>query len=135
LTIEDATFQHLAAQPKITAIVPKSRIYRYEIPQNSLYPAITISRIDTVRDLAQDGSTRVAESRMQIGCFSMVNDAESRRIADEVRMAVDGYRGAWGTVKILRSRIETDLGGYDSISRTFQTMVDVMTTFYEQDPS
>jgi Protein of unknown function (DUF3168) len=134
VTIEDATFQFLASQPNVTAIVPKSRIYRYVVPQNSLYPAITIVRVDTVRDLAQDGSTRVAESRMQLGCFSMVNDAESRRVADEIRMAVDGYRGIWGTVKILRAHIETDIGGYDAISRTFQTMVDVMTMFYEQDP-
>jgi Protein of unknown function (DUF3168) len=134
MTIEDATFQFLSSQPNITAIVPKSRIYRYVVPQNSLYPAITLVRVDTVRDLAQDGSTRLAESRMQVGCFSMVNDAESRRIADEVRMSVDGYRGTWGTVKILRAHIETDIGGYDAISRTFQTMVDVMTTFHEQDP-
>jgi Protein of unknown function (DUF3168) len=134
MTIEDATFQFLASQPNITAIVPKSRIYRYVVPQNSLYPAITIVRVDTVRDLAQDGSTRVAESRMQLGCFSMLNDAESRRIADEIRMAVDGYRGTWGTVKILRAHIETDIGGYDAISRTFQTMVDCLTMFWEEDP-
>jgi hypothetical protein len=116
MTIEDATFQFLASQPNVTAIVPKSRIYRYVVPQNSLYPAITLVRVDTVR------------------CFSMVNDAESRRVADEVRMSVDGYRGTWGTVKILRAHIETDIGGYDAISRTFQTMVDVMTMFLEQDP-
>src|SRR5262245_34060571 len=135
MTIEDATFIHISSQPNILALVPKNRIYRVVIPQNSLYPVITIQRVDAIRDLVQEGMNRMAEARMQLSCYSMLNDAESRKIADQIRVATHGYRGVWGTVRILRAAVETDLGAtYDDMSRTYQVVVDVMTMFHEEDP-
>jgi hypothetical protein len=134
MTIMDGLFQFLSAQPAIIAIVPKARIYRYVIPQNSLYPVITLQWVDTVRDLVQEGANWYAEARMQISCFSALNDSESRRIAEQVRMALHGYRGTWGTIKILRSALEEDIQIYDDISRTHQTVVDVLASFHEQNP-
>jgi hypothetical protein len=136
MTIEDAMFQFISTQPRILALVPKNRIYRVEIPQNSPYPVIVIHRIDAIHDLVQEGMNRMASARLQLSSFSTKNDAESRKIADEIKLATHGYRGVWGTVRILRAAVETDLGAtYDDISQTFQTVIDVMTMFHEQDPS
>jgi Protein of unknown function (DUF3168) len=134
MTIMDGLFQFLAAQPGITALVPASRIFRYVIPQNSIYPVITLQWVDTVRDLVQEGANWFAEARMQISCFSAMNDSESRRIAEQVRVALHGYRGTWGTVQILRSALDEDIQIYDDVSRTHQTVVDVLASFHEQEP-
>lgn len=93
---EQALQQILLADAAVVALVG-ARIYSPVLPQTVTYPAISIQldKRDSVRQLNNRGSTGLAVSGYRIAAISQGPSkyAQAKRIAEAVRLALEGYSG------------------------------------------
>lgn len=89
---EQGLYAKLAASSTLAA----KRIYP-RLPEGVTFPAILYTRIGTSRQQAIDGNVGVTEAMVAIECVA-ANYSDSKTLADEVRTALHGYRGAWSTL-------------------------------------
>ncbi len=96
--VEQAIYARLKAVAGVTGIVA-SRIYPCMIPQNTALPAITYRRLSGNRDYVFGGQTGIVDARFEIASWA---DSYSgvKALAEQVRLALSGYRGSVGGVTI-----------------------------------
>jgi hypothetical protein len=127
MTLLSGLFQFLKQQASLTSMP----IYRYVIPQNAPLPAITLSLVDTQRVHSHDGASGLAESRVQLSCWSEDNDEEAEQIADKIRRLIDGYSGSWAEVKIDNSSLDQQRTIYDEEAAAYQAIIEVLVWYHE----
>lgn len=94
--IRKALRAHLIGNGAVAALVV-ARVFPVKLPQGERGDSIVINEISGVGDHHMEGSSGLATSRIQIGCWSKTADgAHALHLA--VKEAIDGYRGPMGSV-------------------------------------
>jgi hypothetical protein len=104
--IEDGLETYLKAQPTVSAIVG-TRVYPIRKPKvkSKLNPYIVYRREDTDRVFSLTGFSGLTEATIQIGCWADTYGA-AKRLADAVRLVVDGYAGLMGAYTVQMAKID-----------------------------
>lgn len=93
------------------ATLAGARVYP-RLPQGVTYPAIRYQRITTVRNQALSGPVGVTEAAVQVDCMAE-SYSEAKALADEVRVLLHGYRGAWSTLVARNVHLQTENDFYE----------------------
>jgi hypothetical protein len=120
-------FQFLKQQPSLASM----SIYRYVIPQNAPLPAMTLALIDGQRIHSHNGASGLAETRIQISCWSEDNDEEAEQIGDSVRLVLDGYKGHWGNISIDNSSLDQHRTIYEDDAGVYQVILEFLVWYHE----
>ena len=88
-----------------------SRVYP-RLPQGVTFPAIRYQRINTVREQALDGNVGVTEVTVQVDCMAE-SYVSAKTLADEVRVILHGFTGAWGTLTARLVKLDTENDFYE----------------------
>lgn len=97
-TIEKAIYSILANDPDVEGLV-STRVYPLIVPQGASMPAITYEQNSGPREHTMTGPIGMVPAMFVINCWSSTY-AQSRTLADYVRIALDGYAGTVGSQKI-----------------------------------
>jgi len=99
----------------LTGVSPQTtaggRVYP-RLPQGVTFPAIRYQRITTNRVQSLDANVGVTEATMQIDCMAESYSA-AKALADEVRVILHGYRGAWGSALCRNIMLDTENDFYE----------------------
>ena len=96
--IDAALFSLLAADGSVIGYVA-TRIYPQELPQESALPALVYERTSLDHIRSNDGATGLATALYDLTSWAETFVA-ARGLADAARLALDGYSGTVGSVKI-----------------------------------
>lgn len=130
MILEEGLLAHLTADAGIVAMAG-GRIYWTELPQGSGRPALTFERQSTDHDENARGSSGIAAATVRITSWSQ-SWAEARRLADLVRLAMQGQRATtWGEIGIGAVQSVADLDGFDLSSGDIYISSDYEIWFYE----
>jgi hypothetical protein len=127
MTLLSGLFQFLKQQSSL-ALTP---IYRYVIPQNAPLPAMTLALVDAQRIHSHNGASGLAETRVQISCWSDASDEEAEQIADRVRLVLDGYKGYWGNISIDNSYLDQHRTIYEDDAAVYQVILEILVWHHE----
>mgnify|MGYP000919816565 CR=1 FL=1 len=126
MQIESILRAILVADPDVAAIIG-TRAYQGQLPREPTFPAIVYQMISR----PQDGLTGIVQARMQYTCM-----AESWReavdLADAVRCALHGYRGARDGARIEYIQYAGQHDDYDETTGIHWIPVDVIVTYLEE---
>lgn len=122
--IEPGLVSYLSAHPLVTTLVG-TRVYPLELPQGVTLPAITYQRISGPRVRSQSGPSGLAHPRIQLNCWAR-DYAGAVQLADVVRRALDGYRGAMGSTIVQASFLDNDLDGHEPDTGLWRRTLDVI---------
>ena len=96
---EKAVYAILAASTAVTNLVPTTRITPTRMKQNSALPAISYFRVDGPRVYCMTGPSGYALPRIQVDVWAR-DYPEAKTIAENVRVALSGYRGVIAGVTV-----------------------------------
>ena len=88
------------------------RIYPQQLPQQAQLPAMTYVQVSGAGEYSQSGPSRLVHPRYQIDCWGDGYLAAST-LAEEVKQAVDGYRGMMGGFEVGVTFIEDERDNFD----------------------
>lgn len=137
--MESALRTRLLAVPGVASLVGSSGVHVGNVPQGSSYPRIRLQRISTDHAHCQEGGAGIATAITQVDCHARTAK-RAKQAADAVRTAVQGWKGASGSVdfrSILldgeRDQFEPDQKGGEQGHYTVQ--VDLQIHFVESIPT
>lgn len=87
------------------------RVYP-RLPQGVTFPVIHYLRVATTRTQSINGNVGVTETTLVVECIAE-SYSEAKTLADEVRVILHGYRGAWSTLKCHNVKIESETDDYE----------------------
>ncbi len=94
---------HLLAQASITALIG-ARLYPQQLPQGTELPAVTYQRIAGQSLIDHEGAAGIGRARIQLDCWGESYGAAAA-LADTLRLALSGYRGAMGSNPATNARV------------------------------
>ena len=90
--IEAGLWAYLQTKSSITSLVG-TRVYSQFMPQLPTFPLIIYTKVAEERVSSHQGSSGLSRATIQIDCWADTDD-ESRNLAEQVRLVLDGYQGA-----------------------------------------
>lgn len=124
MKIEAALFSRVTTYAGFAALCG-TRVYPIVLPQNPTLPAVTFQRISAVREQIFGGSAGLAHPRFQFTVWASTY-ASSRDVAEQLRLALDGYYGLMGGAGGVQA--DATLVGeqefFDPETGWYQTMMD-----------
>lgn len=84
------------------------------IPKNPSFPLHTYQRISGPRDHSHSGPSGLANPRFQINTYAR-KLTQAKAAAEELRRAMDGYKGLMGAVDVQECFLATDRFDYDPV--------------------
>lgn len=84
------------------------RIYPMNLPQAAVYPALTYHEVSAVRDRDLCGPTGRARPRISISSWAR-HYGDAHELADEIRVALQGFRGMMGSTRIDDVRLDNEI--------------------------
>jgi hypothetical protein len=107
-TPENAVYHLLVSSPRVARLVG-FQVYPVAVPKGADFPFIVYRRANIARQHALNGPILMPEVNLQIASWTQSHD-ESRYLADEIRIALNGYIGtaAGCTIHDMRLVSETD---------------------------
>lgn len=128
--LEAALYTRLGAVAGLTALI-NDRIYYQIMPQNVTLPAITLTRVSSVRHSAHGADTGVAEARVQIACWGAA-DIDAKDVKEQVRAALQRHRATVAGVELLDILVEDERDlEFDEPTRSYGTSIDFR-VFYRE---
>lgn len=106
MSISEAIFSRLSTYVGITERI-ETRTYPDRLPQHPIFPANVYQVISTRKFHAGGTDLAITESRVQVDCYALTYD-DSRYLAQQVRGALQRYRGTEGTTGIRGSFLDTN---------------------------
>ena len=106
-TVDEVIYSLLHDDPGVSPIVGV-RIYPQELPQESALAALVYERTSLDHIRSNDGATGLATALYDVTSWAETFVA-ARELADAARLALDGYSGTVGTVKIGFIMLENEL--------------------------
>ena len=88
---EDVVYQRLASTPGVARYVG-FQIFPVAVPNGAEFPFVVYRRANISRESTLGGPLLMPEVNLQIASWSLTHDA-ARRLADEVRLSLNGYTG------------------------------------------
>lgn len=106
MSLETGLRAFLLADPAVAAIIA-TRLTPLILPQNPTYPAASYQRITGARLSSFDGPAGRAMPLMQLDAYAETYGA-AKGLAEALRRALDGYKGAMGAVQVDAVSLETE---------------------------
>lgn len=125
MLVEEALHDYLSTHPGLSALIA-GRIYPLVLPQKPTLPAITYQRISGLRVRSHQGPSGLASPRFQFDAWAD-SYASARTVADELRRALDGFRGMMGGapgVRVDAVHLDTDRDLYETETRRWRVQAD-----------
>ena len=135
MLIEEALYTYLKGYEGLSALTG-DRIYPLLMPQNSTYPGIVYQKISGFHQKSHQGSSGLARTRIQFTCWAKTY-AESKNVAEQLRLALEGYRGMMGGesgVNVHAGLLQNDLDHYEPEADAFNVVVDFFFWHKEEKP-
>lgn len=122
--IELAFVTYLSAYAGLQALVG-SRIYPQQLPEGVQLPAISYQRVSGPRIRSHSGPSELAHPRYQ---FNVWGDrySDAKTVADQLRFALDGFRGTMGEVSVQAAFVEDDRDDFDTVTQQHRVIVDAI---------
>lgn len=106
--IENAIYQRLSGFAGLQALIGNpGRVYPHLMPQNPLYPAVTYFKIAGPREVAMGTDPGIVHGRFQIDAWGLTY-LNTRDVGEQVRLALERFRGTLDTTVILDSFIDEE---------------------------
>lgn len=102
--IEEALYSRLTGFSGLANLIG-ARVYEHLQPQNPVYPAVVYTRVSAARVTAMGADPGLVHSRFQIDAWSL-GAKEARDVAEQVRQALERWRGTSGSTVIQDSFID-----------------------------
>jgi hypothetical protein len=103
MSLNTALFNLISTAVGHTRVHPSTET----VTVSSNFPKVIYTRIATVRRYCDDGNSGLTQARYQLDIFAdKVSTAES--IADQIRIALDGYSGTSDSTTILRISFDSE---------------------------
>lgn len=115
-------YTFLTAHAGLAALVG-TRIYPRRWPRNPVFPLVAYRRISTHRELTHSGPSDLADPRIQFDVVATDPDTADA-VAEQLRLALHGYRGAMGDVPVGSVRVVNDLDDEHSDTGLYRRIVD-----------
>lgn len=107
------------------ADVDDERIWPGRRPQGSALPGIVYQRISTPRRSTHTGPSGLAWPRFQFSCWGRTL-AEAAGVAEQLRLAIDGYQGTMGGTYVAGAHVANELDDEDTETGHWRRIVDVI---------
>lgn len=113
------------------------RIDPLSLPRDPVLPAISYQRISTPRQLAHNGDQGYAGFRVQVNCWAKRIEGsdggyfQAKQLADEVRVALNGFRGIAAGIDVGLMQVSNDHDESDPQRSFERVMVDVSGNYQE----
>ncbi len=120
--IEDALFSRLSGFAGLTSLVG-TRIYPVQLPQDVTLPAVVYTRISSEREVAMGKDPGIARPRFDVSAWATTFDS-SRAIAEQIRLALERFRGTEAGIVIQDIFVEAENDVFDSTSITYHAAID-----------
>ncbi len=127
--VEKAIIARLKAFAGLTALV-STRIYSSTAPQNVVSPYVTLFRISTDRLSAMGLDIGIARARVQVDSWGATY-ASAKDVAEQVRAALQRFRGTSATIEILDVFILGEQDFYESDTLIYHVTTDVEAIYRE----
>lgn len=125
-SIDESLVTILKSSIPVTVLAGQ-RIYPMRALQTAAKPHVVYQRISSVREHSHDGPSGLARPRFQFRCVAS-SFSQARQLADAVRVALNGYKGLVGGVRIdgiiFQNEIDTDDVALDAEASTFSVLQD-----------
>lgn len=126
--IEQALYAILSGHAGLSSLVD-NRIYPIVLPQGPLLPAVTYQRVSGEREETHDGPSGLARPRFQVSCWAQILPGvnafdQARAVAEQVRLALDGYQGTAGGVQIEVIQLENEVDLFEPETQIFHSAID-----------
>lgn len=117
-------YTYLQSVTAITDIV-SDRVYPQHLPQNPVLPAITYTIIseDPVHDM--QGSSGLNNATIQLDGWAETDD-DRRELKREIRNALDGYKGAMGSVTVQAVLLVNRFNAFDDDIENYRSINEFM---------
>lgn len=129
MSIEDAIYSRLSTFAALELLVT-NRIYPQQGPQGVAKPYIVYGRISTERISALGADTDIAQARFQFNCYSDTYD-NARDVFEQVRAAMQRWKGTEAGITIEDSFIETERDEYEQDTTLFYVIADIIIIYRE----
>lgn len=109
--IENAIYSRLTSVTAVSTRVSQ-RVYPTLIADSStVTPYVVYTRVAGQHTLSTGGMTGLAEASFDIVCVTSGTSAykDAKGLRDAIRLAIDGYRGAIGSVNVRGVFVEDDI--------------------------
>jgi len=131
MTIEDALYQKLSADPGITILVglgDDARIFPVILPPNIEFPAFHFSRVSADRSYSMDGKTGLVAALFQFESYSRKSPEEVKSLSEAIRQSLEGFRGEVGDVVIngIFLELDTNLNNFTEQTNLYRYTQDFM---------
>lgn len=117
-----AIYAHLQTRPGLTALIG-DRVYPRRMPRAATFPLVLYTRVGTRRGLSHSGPDGLAEPRIQFDVWARDPDLADA-VAEQLRLALHGYRGQMGDTEVGSVAIVGDVDGDDPESGLFRRILD-----------
>jgi hypothetical protein len=128
VVFEAGLFTYLSGYAGLAALVG-TRIYPLLLPQDPTLPAVTYQRISTPRLFAFEHSF-LPHATFQFDCWAS-DFSDAKDVAEQVRLAMDVYRGAMGAETVQACIVEDERDTYEAEPQIWHSMVSVQ-IWYEE---
>lgn len=88
-----------------------ARVYP-RLPQDVTFPAILYTRVATDRTQSIDGNVGVTQTTLVVDAMAE-SYSDAKTLADEVRVILHGYRGAWSTLRCHNVKLDSETDDYE----------------------
>jgi hypothetical protein len=103
--IQEALYTRLTGFAGLSALAG-TRIYAQLMPQDPTYPSVVYMRVSAERETAMGADPGLVHSRFQLDAWSNVAK-EARDVTEQIRLALERWRGTSGTTVIQDSFIDS----------------------------
>lgn len=112
----------------------QARTYGFKLPLNTTLPAITFFKVSAPRDQTQEGPSGLVTARFQVSSWGKTY-TDSKQLSRSVRLALDGFRGAFNEVRIDGVELMNEMDGNEPEPNIFQTIMDFRVKYAEERPN
>lgn len=98
-----AIYAHLQTRPQLTALIG-DRVFPRRMPLGATFPLVLYTRVSTSRSHTHSGPDGLPEPRIQFDVYGLDPDTVDAT-AQELRLALDGFRGQMGDVAVASVRV------------------------------
>lgn len=96
--LDEAVYARLQAVSGVTALVA-TRVYPSLLPQKPVYPCLRYQEVDGQRESAMGSDLGQVSATLQVDAYAATY-AGSRALAEQVRLALQRFRGTVASVEI-----------------------------------
>lgn len=107
-----------------------ARIEAMRLPEGISFPALRYQRIDTVREVTQDGPTGLPRIRMQVDSYGLTQ-GQAFDTADAVRKTLDGFVGQMNGTGVGVALNEDEDARWEEDAEVFRVRQDYMIHYRE----